>query len=400
MNKRLIIVVALLLVLFPIINVSAETVREKHMNNSYEIVIDDSAEVFTAEELNEVKNNMRPLLEKGNVVLKTTKSSGDFNSLKTPTEEAYKNLFNDTNGIIVLINIYNGAVQDVSATKLNSMYISSVGNVVTEEKALEIVWENTPLIQEGKYKEAVNSSFKSLNTTSSDTKLAKDMVIIEDDADLLTPEEEEKLANDMAPLTEYGYIIFKSINTNDTRTDIYAKNYYYNKYGNDNGTMFLIDMANREIYICSGGNNSKIITNSKSNIITDNVYKYASNEDYYSCASNAFKDIETLLYGGKIAEPMRYASNIVISLVLGFLFTFFYVSSSMKIKNPSKKSKMDNVEKLVAISNLSVLPAGQRRVYSPVSDNDSGGFSSGGGGGGFSGGGGGGFSGSGGGHKF
>ena len=93
---------------------------------------------------------------------------------------------------------------------------------------------------------------------------------------------------------------------------------------------------------------------------------------------------------------MRYASNVVISLVLGFLLTFLYISSSMRIKKASRKSKMDDVDKFVAISNISVVAAGTHRVYSPPSSDSGSGGSSGGGGGG----GGGGFSGGGGGHSF
>lgn len=75
-------------------------------------------------------------------------------------------------------------------------------------------------------------------------------VIIEDDANLLTDIEENALLDEMKPLTEYGNIIFKSINRNTSNsTKKYAENYYYNNFGNNNGTMFLIDMYKREIYI-------------------------------------------------------------------------------------------------------------------------------------------------------
>ena len=48
--------------------------------------------------------------------------------------------------------------------------------------------------------------------------------------------------------------------------------------------------------------------------ITDNTYTYATNKDYYGCASYSFKQINTILSGGKIAEPMRYTSNIFIAI--------------------------------------------------------------------------------------
>ena len=36
-------------------------------------------------------------------------------------------------------------------------------------------------------------------------------IVIEDDADLLTKEEEEKLLDKMITLTEYGHVVFKTI---------------------------------------------------------------------------------------------------------------------------------------------------------------------------------------------
>ena len=81
------------------------------------------------------------------------------------------------------------------------------------------------------------------------------------------------------------------------------------------GTVFLIDMSQRYIYIFSDGNNYKMITRAKSETITDNVYKYAVKEQYYQCAEKAYNQMYTVLEGGKIAEPMKYISNTLLSLM-------------------------------------------------------------------------------------
>ena len=112
-------------------------------------------------------------------------------------------------------------------------------------------------------------------------------VIIEDDADLLSESEIKQLQKEMIPLTQYGNIAFKTINENSSTTSNYASNYYHQMFGTSSGTLFLIDMDNRYIYIFSDGNNYKIITTAKANIITDNVYKYASNRQDYECASKS-----------------------------------------------------------------------------------------------------------------
>lgn len=213
--------------------------------------------------------------------------------------------------------------------------------------------------------------------------------LIEDDAELLSESEIDRLASDMIPLTEYGNIAFKSINENSTSTEQFARSFYHNKYGSFSGSLFLIDMDNRMIYIFSDGNNYKVIYDGKAEIIADNVYKYASSEKYYECASNAYKQMKTLLDGGKIMEPMRFLSNILIAVVSGFLICFIYIMFNSKLKGVRLNDIIENCNVSLKVSNVFATKTGEHRVYSPRSSG--GGHSSGivGGGGHSSGGGGG-----------
>ena len=214
-------------------------------------------------------------------------------------------------------------------------------------------------------------------------------LVIEDDANLLKSDEISKLEKVMMPLTKYGNVIFKTIEKNNTTANIYASNYYHEKFQSNSGTMFLIDMDNRKIYIFSDGNNYKIITNAKANIITDNIYRYASYEDYYTCAKNAFDQVYTLLEGGKISEPMRYISNALISIVVAFLFNFIIVLSATKVKRASNPEVMNNCNIDFKVDNIVGKKTGVERVYSPVESSSGGSAGGGSSGGGSSGGGGG-----------
>lgn len=231
-------------------------------------------------------------------------------------------------------------------------------------------------------------------------------VIIEDDANLLSEFEINKLQEEMIPLTQYGNVAFKSVNQNSSTTSNYASNYYHEIFGTESGTLFLIDMDNRYIYIFSDGNNYKTITTFKANIITDNVYKYASKKQYYECASKSFQQINSLLKGEKIREPMRYISNVFISFIVVFFINFIIVLSNTKIKKAKNKEILSNCNIKFDVNNINAVKTGTRRVYSPRSDNSSFGGSSSGRsfGGGSSRGGGGSFggrsSGGGGGHRF
>ena len=148
------------------------------------------------------------------------------------------------------------------------------------------------------------------------------------------------------------------------------------------------------IYIVSAGDNYNIVTKRKAEIITDNIYRYASREEYYECADKAFEQIGIILDGGKIAEPMRHASNVVISIVLAFFINFFIVLGASKIKKASASEVLKNCDIAFEAGNVSGTKTGTHSVYSPVSESSGGGSSGGGGGGG------GGFSGGGGGHSF
>lgn len=229
-------------------------------------------------------------------------------------------------------------------------------------------------------------------------------VLIEDNENLLTEEEEKLLSEDMKPLTDYGNIAFASASCTNV-TELCARDIYNSKFGDDNGTLFLIDMADRMIYIYSKGHNYDVVTGYKARVITDNVYLYATRGDYYGCAKEGFRQVQKLLAGEKIAAPMRYITNGLLSLFLGFLICFAFIASASKM-NKNTRRKKNNYVKSLAIANFAAVVTGTHKVYNPPSDSGSG-FSSGGsfGGGGFSGGGGGfsgggGSSGGGGGHHF
>ena len=220
-------------------------------------------------------------------------------------------------------------------------------------------------------------------------------VIIEDDADLLTDEQEADLKKQMTVLSEYGNVLFKSINENNFGSAGSYANYYYHTYfpNYTSGAVFLIDMDTRHIYLFMDGNIRKLVGDSKAYSITDNTFRYATNGDYYSCASVSFSQLKDVIEGRKIAEPMRYASNIVIAITMAFLINFLYVISKSGIAKASAKEIVDNCNIDFKMDKVNAEKTGTHRVYSPVSES-SGGSSGGGGGGG------GGGSGGGGGHGF
>ena len=77
-------------------------------------------------------------------------------------------------------------------------------------------------------------------------------LIIDDQAGLLTYDEIKKLEDKMIPLLEYGNIAFISVSENSySSTDKLAEKQYKSYFSNESGSLFLIDMDMRNIYIFS-----------------------------------------------------------------------------------------------------------------------------------------------------
>ena len=163
-------------------------------------------------------------------------------------------------------------------------------------------------------------------------------------------------------------------------------------FGTDSGTLFVIDMDQRNIWIHSDGAVYEVITTAYANTITDNVYRYASKGDYYGCASEAFRQIHELLRGRRIAQPMKYISNALLALILALLVNYGLVIGFTRLRKPKKEEILASIHRRFDYRNLHAVYTHQTKIYDPVSGGSSGGGSSSGGGGGSSSGGGGGHS--------
>lgn len=214
-------------------------------------------------------------------------------------------------------------------------------------------------------------------------------ILIEDDADLLTDEEKNLLADTMERVSYYGNVAFKSIGYNPQSTSSYARSYFHELFGSGvvNGTLFLIDMDNRELYLFSDGDIYRTVTTSYANVITDNIYTYASDGDYFTCADNAFDQVASLLEGQKIAMPMKYISNALLALLLAAMLNYFLVSFLSRSRKCSDEELLSVSQVSFTFRNAAAKKTTTTKVYNPASSGSGGGSS--GGGGGSSGGGGG-----------
>lgn len=238
-------------------------------------------------------------------------------------------------------------------------------------------------------------------------------VVIDDREDLLTQEEEGRLLTQMQDLTQYGNAVFVSCSQTDySETLDYAKEWYYGYFGNESGTTLMIDMGQRMLALYSAGDNYEVIGREEGYVITDNIYTYASEGDYYGCAESAFRQARTLLEGGRIARPMKYINNTLLALILAVLINYGIISAQAAKRRAGRASisgdenyvpgvkagRWSTINTVKALSFTGICTVIVRLIIEGMLESGGGGGSSGGGGG--SHGGGGGASGGGGSHRF
>lgn len=219
--------------------------------------------------------------------------------------------------------------------------------------------------------------------------------IIRDDADLFSDAEEKQLLERLKTCLDYGGAAVVTIDQNNMSTERYAENAYRDYFGYASGTLFLMDMDNRYLQFFSDGSNYKVLTESKTNEISDNVYSYASKGEYFKCADRAFEQVATVLSGGRITTPMKYVTNAIFAIGLVLMVNIWVVVAQRKKPDPSKVVSTMGQSYRGAVKNVRTRMTNQKRTRHVESGGGVGRI--GGGGGGFSGGG---HSGGGGGHSF
>ena len=210
--------------------------------------------------------------------------------------------------------------------------------------------------------------------------------VVEDEADLLSDSEEDDLCDILKKVTEYSNAAFAAIDENPYyNTQRYAESYSDDTFGGSSAVVFIVDMDNRYLYLDSTGAARRRITSSYADTITDNVYKYASDVDYFSCAYETFDQVYTLMQGEKIAQPMKYISNILLAVAIAMLINFFAVIAFSKKRKASAKELVSGIYSKYKVTDTRASFVNQTKTYSPQSSGgggSSGGSSGGGGGGG------------------
>lgn len=175
-------------------------------------------------------------------------------------------------------------------------------------------------------------------------------VTVMDDALLLDQTEEKALLQSMLPIAKHGHVIMLTSDRTDISCEAEAAQLCDQLFGNENAVVFLINMGIREIYIYARADMSDSISSGHARSITDNVYRYASKEDYFTCADRAFTQINRVLSGDSIAQPMKYICNALLSIIVALLLGFGWVCIQSYRYRPGRQQLLAHNSKRVKAS--------------------------------------------------
>lgn len=206
--------------------------------------------------------------------------------------------------------------------------------------------------------------------------------VIDDRAKLLTATDEYygKMTEEMKKITSCGNVAFVSVSINPySSARKCAKNTMRDLFGKESSTVFIVDMENREIGVYSSGKILKTVTQSRGYIITDNIYRYATGAHYDECAYEAYRQENDLLDGRGIAQPMKYISSILLSLIFAGIIVYENARSHSSVSAVRADDLLENTNYRMGIKNLNIVNKSKKRTMHESESRRSGGGHRGGG---------------------
>lgn len=198
--------------------------------------------------------------------------------------------------------------------------------------------------------------------------------VIVDAFDELGVEDEETLLAQMSAITRacnVAYVI-EDIENDDRGTKRNAERYLEGLFGeNSNSLIFYIDL--NMLYIFAEEKISYVVTSSKAYSITDNAYRFAMKDDYYNCGRVVFEQVEQLIHGMTIPEPMKYLCNALLSLMVGALLAYLFMANELKIVKGGAATMFSGGRAVLSSSDMAVISTGKTRKIYRASDSGSGG---------------------------
>ncbi len=189
------------------------------------------------------------------------------------------------------------------------------------------------------------------------------VLCIADEMKFLTTEDKEELSAKMLPLTAYGDVIFVTTEREGGSVEYKAAQLLGNYTGGTvSGTIFMIDMNLRKLYIYNVGDFQNKITDTDCKNITDRVYRLATKGKYLACAENVFQfEMDTI--GGKtVHSSMQIVTKFFLALIVALLFNFVIARISSRPKKTTLSEWKKNTHSKITFTKKTVLFIREERI--------------------------------------
>lgn len=166
---------------------------------------------------------------------------------------------------------------------------------------------------------------------------------VDDQANLLTPEERTELSNQADAINQKikGEVFILTTDTNSEEPRKFADDQLRARIGNDhNGALLLLDMNQREIYLSTSGNLIDYINDKRRDKLLDDVEGAMRDGDYYQASKNFLFNAQEFVDDGvpggayrideKTGKITRYKSIRPIEFIIGFVIIHQSLSKLMK----------------------------------------------------------------------
>lgn len=155
---------------------------------------------------------------------------------------------------------------------------------------------------------------------------------VDDQANLLTPEERTELSNQADAINQKikGEVFILTIDTNNENPETFADNQLRDRIGNNhNGALLLLDMNQRKIHLSTSGNMIDYINDKRRDKLLDDVEVAMRDGDYYQASKNFLFNAQEFVDDGvpggayrideKTGKITRYKSITPIEFIIGFV---------------------------------------------------------------------------------
>lgn len=150
-------------------------------------------------------------------------------------------------------------------------------------------------------------------------------VILDDAADLLTPEEEAQVLEVMQQLSAYCSVVFRTTNEHYTDTLLSVQQYVDRNISTSldvPSVAFCINMSDRMIDLLTRGSMRTHVDSSEANAITDRNSSLATQKKYGACAAAVFRDVYNAVHGIYAFSAMRTICGVLLGLGIALLAAF------------------------------------------------------------------------------